>query len=122
MKALICSLIILCSVILSTVLAASYTDVILSDFEEEIDTRITHSPSESLLGIEAIGEEYSRIKPFLILFMRENNIQEMEMYMEDIKSAAAEDDVAAITEAKNRLMLHIQQLRRLSAFSMEAIF
>jgi hypothetical protein len=122
LKALICSLIILCSVILSTVLAASYTDVILSDFEEAIDARITHSPSESLLGIEAIGEEYSRIKPFLIFFMRENNIQEMEMYMEDIKSAAAEDDVAAITEAKNRLMLHIQQLRRLSAFSMEAIF
>ena len=55
MKALICSLIILCSVILSTILAASYTDVILSDFEEEIDARITHSPSESLLGIEAIG-------------------------------------------------------------------
>ena len=122
MKSLIFALIILCSVILSTVLVAVYTDIILSDFEQEVETRINNTPSEALVGIEAVSQKYKDIKPFLVLFMRESNVKEIEMYIEDIRSAAAEDDAAAITEAKNRLKLHTQQLRRLSAFSIEAIF
>jgi hypothetical protein len=49
-------------------------------------------------------------------------MRELEMYIEDIKSAALENDETALLSAKSRLKLHIEQLRRLSAFSFEAIF
>ena len=122
MKSLICALIILCSVIISTVFVAVHTDRILSDFEKAIDENITDNSAEALSGIEQTENEYQSIKPFLILFMRENDVKEIEMYIEDMRSAAKEEDNAALTEAKSRLKLHIRQLRRLSAFSMEAIF
>ena len=122
MKSFIFSIVILSLIILCTILVAIHTDNILSDFEKTIESEISNNPEQTLLGIEKVASKYKSIKPFLTLFMRENDVKEIEMYIEDIRSAAKEDERIAITEAKSRLKLHIYQLRRLSVFSMESVF
>ena len=67
-------------------------------------------------------DEYKRLKTYLIIFMHENDVKDIEMHISDIKSAAKSNDTAGVVTAKNRLRLHIRQLRRLSTFSIEAIF
>ena len=94
----------------------------LSNFENTIESEISSTPQESIAGIEKVETKYKNMKPFLTLFMRENDVKEIEMYIEDMRSAAKADDLPALTEAKSRLKLHIYQLRRLSVFSMESIF
>ena len=49
-------------------------------------------------------------------------MREIEEHIEDIKSAAMTDELPDAITSKNRLILHIEQLRRLSKFSPEAIF
>ena len=68
--------------------------------------------------------EFVEDKEFLARVQKSCNddMKEIEMYIEDIRSAAKEDERIAITEAKSRLKLHIYQLRRLSVFSMESVF
>lgn len=122
MKSFIFAITILSSVILCTILVAFYTNKITYDFEDTVDRKISNSPEEAIVGIEEVANKYQSIRPFLTLFMRENDVKDIEMYIEDIRSAAKENDSCAITEAKSRLMLHIYQLRRLSVFSMESIF
>lgn len=122
MKTLISALIILCFVILSTVLVAVYTDKLLTSFNNTIEEKISDDTGDTLYGINDLESEYKKLKPFLVLFIRGSDVKEIEMYIEDAKSAAKESEAAALTEAKNRLMLHIDQLRRLSIFSVEAIF
>ena len=122
MKSFIFAITILCSVILCTVLVALYTNKIMCDFDDTIDREISNNPEDVLIGIEEVAKEYQNIHPFLTLFMRENDVKEIEMYIEDIRSAAKDDDKRALTEAKSRLKLHIFQLRRLSVFSRESIF
>ena len=122
MKSFIFSIVILSLIILCTILIAIHTDKMLSDFEKTIESEISNNPEQTLLGIEKVASKYKSMKPFLTLFMRENDVKEIEMYIEDIRSAAKEDERIAITEAKSRLKLHIYQLRRLSVFSMESVF
>ena len=122
MKTFIFAITILSSVILCTILVAFYTNKTMYDFEDTIDRKISNNPEEAIVGIEEVKNKYQSIRPFLTLFMRENDVKDIEMYIEDIRSAAKENDSYAITEAKSRLMLHIYQLRRLSVFSMESIF
>lgn len=122
MKTLISALIILCFVILSTVLIAVYTDKLLTSFNNTIEEKISDDTDDTLHGINDLESEYKKLKPFLVLFIRGSDVKEIEMYIEDAKSAAKESEAAALAEAKSRLMLHIDQLRRLSIFSVEAIF
>lgn len=121
MKSLICALVILFSVILTTVLCSIYTDKFLADFSNEID-KVPDNLEYETQYIGDVEKRYKDIKLFLILFMRENDVKEIELYIEDIKTAANKNDATALAEAKGRLKLHIRQLRRLSAFSIEAIF
>ena len=123
MKSLICSIVILCSVIILTVFVAFYTDRQLDRFIDLVDEEI---PSDdcavAYLGASKVEKEYESIKTYLILFMRENEVRDIEMHISDIKSAAKADDLPSLIAAKSRLTLHIGQLRRLSTFSIEAIF
>ena len=123
MKTLISAIAILCAVILTTVFVAIYTDKLLEDFGEKIDAAIPEDNCQKAYeGTLEIEKEYDRIKSYFVLFMRENDLRETEIYIKDIKSAATSDDLPGIAAAKNRLLLHLEQLRRLSVFSMEAIF
>lgn len=122
MKSLICSIILLCSIILSTVLVAIYTDRQLERFVNTIEEISKNDVTDQNTLAEEIEREYERNKTFLVLFMYENEIRDMEMHISDIKSAVTTNDTDGMIAAKNRLKLHLEQLRRLSTFSIEAIF
>ena len=122
MKSLICSIILLCSIILSTVLVAIYTDRHLERFVNTIEEISKNDVTDQKTLAEEIEREYERNKIFLVLFMYENEIRDMEMHISDIKSAVTTNDTDGMIAAKNRLKLHLEQLRRLSTFSIEAIF
>ena len=122
MKSLICSIILLCSIILSTVLVAIYTDRQLERFVNTIEEISKNDVADQKTLAEEIEREYERNKTFLVLFMYENEIRDMEMHISDIKSAVTTNDTDGMIAAKNRLKLHLEQLRRLSTFSIEAIF
>lgn len=121
MKSLVYSIILLSSIILSTVLAATYTDKRLEDFGRTV-SELREDSEKAYLDAIRIEEKYEKIKLSLTLFMNENDVREIEMHISDIKSAAKANDLTGIVSAKSHLMLHTEQLRRLSVFSIEAIF
>lgn len=121
MKAVICAIAILSFVIASTIFVAIYSNNILSDFSGTVNSCIQADTAEPS-NIEKVESKYIKLKPFLTLFMCECDINELEIYLEDAKSALTAKDGTAIAETKSRLLLHIEQLRRQSVFSMEAIF
>ena len=118
MKAFISAASLFCLAIISTVLVAIYANKALTDFDAFIDESLEENPT----NISIIEEKYKDIKPFLILFMHEKDVKEMEMYIADIKNAVQKNNTTSLHEAKSRLKLHIKQLRRQSVFSIEAIF
>ena len=122
MKTLVSSAALLCSIIVLTIFVAIRSDRLLSDFEKSIDEQLSDEITMNTdTKIRIIEKEYQSLKPFLILFTREKDMREFEMYLSDVKSAVVENDQTALISAKNRLKLHIEQLRRLSVFSIEAI-
>ena len=122
MKSLICSIILLSSIIITTVVGGIYTEKRLVEFVSLIEETIPDSISEPSGKTEKIEQEYEDIKIYLILFTQKSELREIEMHIADMKSAAKSDDIQGTTEAKNRLILHIEQLRRLSTFNIESIF
>ena len=121
MKSVIASVIILSCILLSVLWVAVYSRRILTELRDTVD-ELKENSSEAALQVDDIENHYRKIKPFLSLFACDSEAREVEMYIEDIKSAIAENDDDALLTAKSRLKLHIEQLRRLSGFSIEAIF
>jgi len=122
MKSLICSTILLCLILLSTSVVAIYTDMRLERFIDNLEKISENDLTVSNNVADRIEKEYKSNKTFLILFMYENEIRDIETHISDIKSAEQSNDTDGLIAAKNRLKLHIEQLRRLSTFSIEAIF
>lgn len=120
MRSLIASVVILCSVIICVVCAAAYSVKTFEGLERAAE-RVSVE-NASALGIDEVERRYRKAKPFLSIFVCDSEAREMEAYIEDVKSAALENDREALLTAKSRLTLHIEQLRRLSGFSIEAIF
>lgn len=120
MKSLIASVVILCSVVLSVVCAAAYSVNALEKLGQAAESIAVEDTGST--KIDEVEKQYKRIKPFLSLFACDSEAREMEAYIEDIKSASLTNDEEALLTAKSRLVLHIKQLRRLSGFSIEAIF
>lgn len=124
MKSLVISLSILLSVIATSVFGAIYTDKKLESFEIDIERYVPEHETDLaviLRGAEKIEDEYKHLEKYLILFIHDNGISEIEEHVSDIKSAAKSGELADAMIAKSRLTLHIKQLRRLSGFSPEAI-
>ena len=123
MRLLISSVIMLCSVITLTVTTAVRSNILLKDFKSLVDEAIPESfPLNADTAVSEIEEEYEDMKPFLLFFMYEEDVRETEMYIQDVKRAIKSNDEEALQAAKCRLMLHVEQLRRHSVFSFEAIF
>ena len=122
MKSLICSVILFSSIICATVSVGIYTDKQLAGFINSIEERIPADDTVTYQNAEEVEREFEKMKPYLILFMQKNEVRDIEMHIADIKSAVESDDTPNILAAKSRLILHIRQLRRLSTFSIEAIF
>ena len=122
MKSLICSIILLSCIICATVSVGIYTDKQLTGFINSIEERIPADDTVTYQNAEEVEREFEKMKPYLILFMQKNEVRDIEMHIADIQSAVESDDTPNILAAKSRLILHIRQLRRLSTFSIEAIF
>ena len=125
MKSLILASAILLAVIASTTFGAIFTDKKLEELTDCIESAISdgeENASEAYSGAKAIEEQYQTIRKYLILFVHDDGVREIEEHIEDIKSAAMTDELPDAITSKNRLILHIEQLRRLSKFSPEAIF
>ena len=121
MKSVIASAVILACILSAVLCVAIYSRRLLGKLEDTVD-ELPKSISEAAEHVDDIKKHYKKIKPFLSLFACDSEAREIEMYIEDIKSAIAENDDDALLIAKSRLKLHIEQLRRLSGFSIEAIF
>ena len=119
------SLGILLTVISVSVFGAFFTDKQLEHFYNVIEDAIP-AESDDADVIEAsarrIEEEYEHLRRYLILFIHDDGVREIEEHISDIKSSALSDEIGDAMTAKSRLTLHIKQLRRLSKFSAEAIF
>ena len=125
MKSMILASAILLSVVLATVFGAIFTDKKLDELSTCIDDAISNTSndtSKNVEGAKRIEEQYKSIKRYLILFVHDDGVREIEEHIEDIKSAVITNETADAIASKNRLILHIEQLRRLSKFSPEAIF
>lgn len=125
MKSLFLSLGILLTVITVSVFGAFFTDKKLASFYEAIENAIpeeSNSTKEVHEGAIKIESEYEKLKKYIILFIQDDGVREIEEHISDIKSSAKRDELADAMTSKSRLLLHIKQLRRLSKFSSEAIF
>ena len=125
MKSLITASTIFLLVISSSIFGAIFTDKKLAQFEGEIENAIpdaTENIDTIYNGAITIEERYKNLEKYLILFIHDDGVREIEEHIADIKSAAITDEASDAITAKNRLILHIKQLRRLSKFSPEAIF
>ena len=125
MKSLIISALILLTVISVSVFGALFTEKKLGEFEEDIESAIPDGVEDIRIiasGAKAIEQRYENIGKYLILLIHDDEVREIEEHIADIKSAASSNEPADAITAKNRLILHIRQLRRLSKFSPEAIF
>ena len=121
MKSVIASVVILSCIISAVLWVGIYSNRILRELESAAD-ELPKNEAEMTRYVNGIEMQYEKIKPFLSLFVCDSEAREIEMYIEDIKSAIAENDGEALLTAKSRLRLHVAQLRRLSGFSIEAIF
>ena len=125
MKSLLIASVIFLSVISISIFGAFFTDKKLRKFEEQIESAISNNTQDEealYYGALTIEEKYKNIGKYLILFIHDDGVREIEEHIEDIKSAAITGEAPDAITAKNRLILHIKQLRRLSKFSPEAIF
>lgn len=125
MKNIILPVIMLFAVITTVVVVGITANRSLNDFCALVDRSVPQSAEEAetiMIGINNILAEYDKLKPFMILFICERDICETEALLEDMKSSATTNDYSGVITAKNRLILHITQLKRLSVFSFEAIF
>ena len=125
MRSLIIALIILATVVSTTVIGAFLTDRLLEKFKNQIELAIPSESRDTVKiseGAKQIEEEYKSLRKFIILFIHDDGVREIEEHISDIKSAAEADELSDAIIAKSRLILHIEQLRRLSKFSSEAIF
>lgn len=124
MKSLIPALIILLCVIVITILGSFFIDSQLERFSQSIKAYIPSDTTDIMLiydGALRIESDYENIKKHLFLFIHDNAVSEIEEHIEEIKSASRLGEKGDAITAKNRLILHIEQLRRFSKFSLEAI-
>lgn len=125
MKSLLISIGILVAVLGVSIFGALLTDRQLEHFYNGIEATIPEGATDAAKIYESaieIENEYESLRKFIILFIHDDEVREIEEHLSDIKSAAEADEVGEAMMAKSRLLLHIKQLRRLSKFSPEAIF
>ena len=124
MKTLIAAIAICALVIGTTVFGAVFTEKKLSSFADDIESAFpdnTGAVYDAEEGARKIEDEYKRIKKYLFFFIHDDEVREIEEHVADIKSAVSANEQSNLISAKNRLKLHIEQLRRLSKFSIESI-
>lgn len=123
MKSVICAVTLLCILVGGTVFIGNYANERLEHLGTNVESSFEEGGDEGYEAqLRSIKAEYESIRLFLTLFVREEETRELEKQICDLESAIESKDTNQIKTEKNRLVLHIAQLKRLSVFSPEAIF
>ena len=124
MKSLILSIVIFC-LLISLVIGDSL--FINQRLENISNTVISYFPNNknNFYGIyscaKKVENEYKNIESHLKLIYSEELLYELEEYITDMKSYALSEDYIEALATKNRLIAHIEELRRFSSFDIEII-
>ncbi len=124
MKSLILSILIIAAIITFTVTGTVLTDRSLEEisaYTEKIDSTSADFDviNEQLSSAE---KSFSKSEKFLSLTLCDEHLEEIKRGLTDIKSSASAESREGVITAKSRLISYIEELRRLSSFSIETIF
>ncbi len=125
MKSSIIAIIVLVLVILLTFYFSSLTAGVLDELKTDAERTLTlcGKDCEKILRASKemrVGFETRII--YLSFFINDEDLLEITQYYDDIKSAAEADNYEGVLTAKNRLVSELEHLRRLSTFSVDAVF
>ena len=124
MKSFIISLIILISLITFMTVDSCFINSKLQNLGYTLES---HFPAdeycyEEIYYCALITEkDFQNIRRHLSCIYNEDSLLNLQEYIEDLKSASKNKDYKSALETKNRLMAHIQHLRRFSVFNLDYI-
>lgn len=123
MKNILCAIILLFLIIFFTVFINIYAENRFDSFIRTVDSCFSNDTSKDTyeISIRTVRSEYKALRPLVILLVREEDARELEKQITDLESAARSNDTTELIATKNRLNVHIAQLKRLTVFSLEAI-
>lgn len=122
MKSLAASCILLLLIALFTLFGSLYISNSLDKLSNAI-LCIDSAKSESSYEIAENAEKiFLSRKNALSLLLNDKDIDEIEDYIIDLKSAAESCNQTDTEKAKNRLVSKLEQTRRLCAFNIDSIF
>ncbi len=125
MKSFITAIVIITALIVFSIGGTVLTDKTLLWLDDEIsampigDVTDYDAVYEDILKIE---EKYEKADEILALLLTNIDLEKIKSCIDEIKVGAQIEDEMLIKTAKSRLLLHTEQLRRLSGFSMDSIF
>ena len=117
MKSLAASCLILLLIALFTLFGSLYISKSLDELSSAL-----HINNNSEYIAKSAEEIFLSKKNTLSLLLNDKDIDEIEDYIIDLKSAAESGDLPDIEKAKNRLVSKLEQTRRLCAFNIDSIF
>ncbi len=124
MKSVAISIIMIVAITAFTIIGTVYTERSLTKIAEYASGIPTENIEydEVLKYAEELEMRFKEDGRFLSLTVCEELLWEAEKCITDVKSAAMASSAEGVITAKSRLTSHLEQLKRLSGFSIEAIF
>ena len=122
MKSLVASCLILLFIAAFTLFGSLY----ISKSLDELSNAVSPTDDIDLGSIYETAENAEKIflsrKNTLSLLLNDKDIDEIEDYIIDLKSAAESKNHSDTAKAKSRLVSKLEQTRRLCAFNIDSIF
>lgn len=125
MKSSVIAIIILALALSATLCSSAITGKTLMELRDDIESsflKCGESCSEILAASTDMRKRFDGYITYLSFFINDEDMLEITQYYDDIKSAAAADSYDGALEAKNRLISQLEHLKRLSSFSIDAVF
>ena len=124
MKSLVASIILLSSVVVLTICGSICVSVRLENVRDSIESiSIDKEDFASVMkSLSLMEEKYQKNRILFSLILNDDTSDTIENYIDDIKSAAEAESKDDLLVAKNRLIAHIEQTRRLNTFNIDSIF
>ncbi len=124
MKSFICALVIVGLITAFTVAGTLMIDKCLTELANDINSLSIHGENceEIYKECEKIEKKYEKTDKLLSLIICNEYLYEIENGISEIKIYAKTNDKNGTELSKSRLLSQIEQLRRLSVISVEAIF
>ena len=123
MKSLIASIIILSFIMIITVCGSIYVSSTLRNLENDVQRiDLAKGYNDVHKQLNCAEERHQRSYFFYSLLLDDDAVEQTDAYLCDIKSSAEAESAEGVLTAKNRLIAHLEQIRRLSTFNIESIF